>query len=509
MKINLFLLLAFVNLLVACQKQEDDISLPKETKALIDENTFVPSKSLVIKSGTRYFITFIYDKQKIEIITNDTISGIYTISSDNLKSSNLLRAILSYSDENTKLIGTTGEIEIIKDNSGAIAGTYNATVSNNENSYTIDDGSFTIIQPNTESPLIEHESAILDTLNACYSKFYTYVEFTYIFDGVYSNSISSPDASWAEVYEHKQTQSSENQKIFNLWNDAYSLIYEINLIIKSSELMLSESNTKSLIIAQLKAMRAYLFYNLMTWFGEIPIEKEFYFDMNPRESIPRVISQIADDATEAMDSLPVSWSGGDNFRIPKNAMLGILARVYLTDFSQQTTYPTPEPYLYGSNYSESISISRQIINCGLYILKNISNDFTASDQEIIWGFDKGNNSEFNQIFNKGSYIPLIRLTEIYLILTEALLYNNDSEGALTLINQLNSSRSNPIVSSITPEDIYLIWDLEMDIEGSIYLVKKRFNKAMDLLQNDANKILLPLPLSALIENPNLIQNVGY
>lgn len=509
MKKYLIFFLALANLLVACNKNEEEMQFPYETKALINKDAFIPSKSLAIKSGSRYLISFIDEKQKIEIITNDTIPGIYTISSGALESSGLSSASLTYTNENTKYSGITGEIEILKDISGVIAGTYNASVSDNVNSYDIDSGTFSIIQPKTASAIIENEAAISDTLDACYSGLYKYIEFAYTFDGVYSNSISLPGASWTEVYEHKQTQSSENQKIFILWNDAYNLIYKINLTIKSAELFLSESNTKSLIIAQAQAMRSYLLYNLMTWFGEVPVEKEFYNGMNPRSTIPQVINQIVNDATGAMNTLPESWTGADSFRIPKNLMPGILARVYLSDFNQQSMYPTPEPYLYGDNYTESISVSQLILNSGLYNLKSTSSDFTASDKEIIWGFNKGNNNEFNQVFNKGSYIPLMRLTEIYLILSEAMIENNNPEGALALINQLNSSRGNPIISSITQEDIYALWNTQMKLEGSTYLVIKRFNKVFTLLQNDLNKILLPVPLSAIIENPYLTQNVGY
>ena len=509
MKKYLFLLIALVNLLVACNKNDEETLFPNETKALINKEAFIPSKSLAVKTGSRYLISFINEKQKIEIITNDTIPGIYTISSGALESTGLLSASLNYTNNGTNYSGTTGKIEILKDISGAIAGTYNASVSDNENSCDIDSGSFTVIQPITSSAIIENEAAISDTLDACYSELYKYIEFAYTFDGVYSNSISLPGVSWTEVYEHKQTQSSENQKVFILWNDAFNLIYKINLTIKSAELFLFESNTKSLIIAQAKAMRSYLYYNLMTWFSEVPVEKEFYNGMNPRSTIPQVISQIVNDATEAMNTLPESWSGADSYRIPNNLMPGILARVYLSDFNQQNIYPTPEPYLYGDNYSESISVSQLIINSGLYNLKSTSSDFTASDKEIIWGFNKGNNTEFNQVFNKGSYIPLIRLTEIYLILSEAMIKNNNPEGALALINQLNKSRGNPIVSSVTSEDIYTLWNTEMKMEGSIYLVMKRFNKVFTLLQNDLSKILLPVPLSAIIENPYLTQNIGY
>ncbi len=510
MKKYLFLLLALFNLLIACDKnKEEEIIFPNETKAFINKKVFTPSKSVAIKAGNRYLVSFLNEKQKIEIITNDTVSGIYKISPDILNTSDLLSASFTYTKDNTKFIGTTGEIEILKDISGAVAGKYKATVSDNANTIDIDSGSFTVIHPKTASALLENETAILETLDGCYSDLYKYIEFTYVFDGVYSNNTSLPGASWTEVYQHKQTQSSENQKIFTLWNDALNLIYKINLTIRSADLFLTESNTKSLIMAQAKAMRSYLLYNLMTWFGEVPVEKEFYNGMNPRSTIPQVINQIVNDATEAMNSLPEIWSGGDSYRIPKYLMFGIMARVYLTDFSQQNTYPTLEPYLYGNNYIESISVSQLIINSGLYNLKNTSSNFTASDKEIIWGFNKDNNTEFNQVFNKGSYLPLIRLTEIYLILAEAMIKNNNSDGALALINQLNKSRGYPIVSSVTAEDIYTLWNTEMKLEGSIYLVMKRFNKAITILQNDFNKILLPVPLSALIENPNLTQNIGY
>lgn len=216
----------------------------------------------------------------------------------------------------------------------------------------------------------------------------------------------------------------------------------------------------------------------MSWFGEVPIEKAFYNEMNPRSAIPQVVNLIVNDAVGAMNILPESWMGIDKYTISKGLMQGV-------------------------------SYSQQIIGSGLYSLKSISDNFVETDKEIIWGFNKGINADLNQSFDKGSFVPVIRLTEIYLTSAEAMIKNNNSDDAIDLINRLNSSKGYSIMSSITPEDVYKLWVSEMKMEGNSFLVMKRFNKAMSLLQNDAARLLLPVPLTALIENQMLTQNVGY
>ena len=123
--------------------------------------------------------------------------------------------------------------------------------------------------------LIDTESAINDSLQSCYVRLHRYIEFAYLFDAVYSNHILAPDGSWTEIYNHTQTQSSNNAKILNLWSDAYDIIYKVNLILESSGVIISAIDRQA-VTAQAKAMRAYLYYNLLIWLGEVPLETGLY-----------------------------------------------------------------------------------------------------------------------------------------------------------------------------------------------------------------------------------------
>jgi hypothetical protein len=505
MRTNYFLFVMAIILFVACKKTEE--LTPKETKAMINGEKFTPTKTSARKSGNKLVISFEDGTKKVEVVTNDTINGTYNIVSQSLKSASILKANITFTNGSNTYTGIKGSVEIVS-NPGFISGVYNATVQGNGSNIDISSGSFADIPVVTTIPLIETEAAINDTLSLCYSKLYNYVEFSFLFDAVYSNSITAP-AGWSEIYNHTQTLNVNNSKILMLWSNAYNIIYKTNHIIKSSEIVIADQEIQTKIISQAKAIRAYLFYQLMIWFGEIPLEQGISESMIPRNNITEVLSKIQSDATEASQGLPLTWAASDKFRIPLSFAKGLLARTYLTDFGLQSTYPTPKPYLYGSNYTAAISVTQQIINTGVYALQSNADNFSTTGTEIIWGFEKGNNTEFSQVFTKGTYVPVMRLTEIDLILSEALFQYGNVSNVLSLINQINTRRGNSIVTFVTPEDIYIHWNTELKLEGSIFLAQKRFNKALAVVQNKPAKILLPIPQSVIEKNPYLTQNVGY
>jgi uncharacterized protein (TIGR02145 family) len=341
--------------------------------------------------------------------------------------------------------------------------------------------------------LIETEAAIKDSLTLCYTKLYDYMELAYLFDAVYSNYITAPNSSWTEIYQHTQTFASDNAKIRMLWSKAYEIIYKINFIIKSSEIVISDPFTRIEIIAQAKAIRSYLYYNLMTWFGEIPIETGISLSLIPRNSIEQVLQKIKLDASEASQYLPTSWPISDRFRITQSFAKGLLSRASL----------------YSKNYTEAITPTQQIINSGMFALSADTNNFTTSNTEIIWGFAKRTNTEFNTFFDKGSYVPVIRYTESYLISAEALFNTGNTASALSYINALNARRGKPNLTSLTSDNIFQHWNTQLVKEGSMFITLKRFDRALSVVQNFPHKLLLPVPLYYLNINPYTTQNIGY
>lgn len=505
MKIIYSISILLIYILLACDNEEEFLPVSEDTKVSIEGESFLSTESNALKTGDGLILTFTSGTKNIIITTNDTIVGTYNVIPESSKSAMNLIANIKYNDGSTIYIGISGTFIITKNEVGTISGIYNSTVvSDNGKAIDINSGSFVDIQAVS---IIETETAISDTLALCYSKLYEFIEFSYVFDAVYANVISAPDNSWTEIHEH--TLSPANDKILMLWSKAFDIIYKTNLIIHSTEIVISDELTRNKINSQAKAIRAYLFYSTMIWFGDIPYETEISESINPRDTIQEVLRQIKEDATIATNSLPLSWSTLDNFRIPKGFISGLLARISLTDIQLPDLWPPPQPFLYSSNCNEAVSKAQQIINSGIYTLNNETNNFSASNSEIIWGFEKKNDNEFNNIFDKGSYIPVLRLTEIYLILSEALYQTGNSENAISYINQLNLRRGNPLVTSITPNEIFPHWTTELTLEGSMFITLRRFNRALTVVQNNPIKILLPVPISVLIKNHYLTQNIGY
>lgn len=492
MKTNCYLSAIVIILFAACNKSEEPIPMPSETKLIINGETFIPTTIDANKLGGKLIISFAKGSKEIELVTNDTITGDYTVVSQPLKSATTLKANITYTDGSTTYIGNTGTVTLLKNNAGVISGTYNGTVANSGTTIEIDSGSFADIALNM-IPLIATEAAINDTLKSSYSDLDNYIALVYLFDAVYSNSIPAPNSSWTEIYNHSQTQQGNNAKILMLWSNAYDIIYQTNLIIKSSEIVITDLESQAIIIAQAKIIRAYLFYELMNWFGEIPLEAGFSQGMIPRNPVTEVLSKIKQDAADASLSLPSVLSSDDKFRIPKDFSKGLLARTFL----------------YSRNYNEVLSPIHQIVNSGMYALSADINNFTSVSSEIIWGFDKISNTEFNAFFNKGSYIPVFRYTEVLLIYAEALFSRGNSADALNLINTLNARGGNPMTISLTKDELLKHWNTELANEGCMFLTLKRFDKALDIVQGYPHKVLLPVPIPFIISNVYLTQNLGY
>jgi len=342
----------------------------------------------------------------------------------------------------------------------------------------------------TLQPLLTTEADINDTLLFCYSKLYDYNEFLYLFDAVYSNTFPAPDGTWTDIYNHSPL--TDNGKILMLWSDAFEIIYKANLVIQSSEIVITDQQTKDQIIAQAKAIRAYLYYNLVNWFGEVPIELGITQGLIPRNTTAEILAYLKQDATVASQMLPMNWPVSDNFRIPQSFAKELLSRAFL----------------FTGSFIEAYSSTQGLINSGMYALNPDPDNFTSAGTEIFWGFEKRNNTVFNDFFNKGSYVPVMRYTETFLITAEASFNTGNTVSAVNYINILNNRRGLPAITTLTSDVLFQHWNTELVKEGNIFTTLKRFGKAISLVASP-HRFVVPVPQLFINSNPNLTQNVGY
>lgn len=121
-------------------------------------------------------------------------------------------------------------------------------------------------------------------------------------------------------------------------------------------------------------------------------------------------------------------------------------------------------------------------------------------------------------FSSPNDVPIMRMSDIYLIRAEAELRMGDEPSARADVNYLRSKRSAPghtlpAYTSLTLEDILKERGYELYWEGLRRQDLIRFGKFTDAWQEkpatDATKELYPLPQSAVDVNENLTQNPGY
>ncbi|MBQ8564648.1 MAG: RagB/SusD family nutrient uptake outer membrane protein [Bacteroidaceae bacterium] len=119
-----------------------------------------------------------------------------------------------------------------------------------------------------------------------------------------------------------------------------------------------------------------------------------------------------------------------------------------------------------------------------------------------------------------SSLPLIRISEMYLVRAEARYNSGNPNGALDDLNVITSNRNAEPIVVATPDAIFNERRKELAFEGHIYHDYKRLQK--DLVRNDMgimseNKDIpassylwcMPIAESEFDVNPNLVQNPGW
>jgi hypothetical protein len=121
-------------------------------------------------------------------------------------------------------------------------------------------------------------------------------------------------------------------------------------------------------------------------------------------------------------------------------------------------------------------------------------------------------------FSSPNDVPLLRISDIYLVRAEAKFRKGDNAGALADINYIRSRRSAegktlPLLTTVTADDILKERGFELYWEGFRRQDLIRFGKFTTAHQEkpatEATRSLYAIPTSALDVNKNLVQNPGY
>lgn len=146
-----------------------------------------------------------------------------------------------------------------------------------------------------------------------------------------------------------------NDQLRNIWNWMYAGINRTNYIFEFRDK--TDFDGRANVLGQTAFLRAYYYFELVKFFGDVPmpIDERVQFGSSsdyPRVPQEQVYAQIESDLTFAIENLPLTQE--QKGRVTQGAAQALLGKVYL----------------YQDKFSEAAQVLEQVITSGQYSLYN-------------------------------------------------------------------------------------------------------------------------------------------
>jgi len=156
-----------------------------------------------------------------------------------------------------------------------------------------------------------------------------------------------------------------NDNLDDVWDWNFAGVQRANYILEFKDK--TEFEGKSKIIAEARFLRAYFTFELVKWFGPLPLKGDTRFVLGDEKSIPRspvseVYAQIESDLQFAVDNL--DYTAPQVGRATKGAALALLGKAYL----------------YQEKFAPAASALTQVIDNGPYSLSNFNTLFEQAGE---------------------------------------------------------------------------------------------------------------------------------
>jgi len=165
--------------------------------------------------------------------------------------------------------------------------------------------------------------------------------------------------------------TTDNRGVLDLYQGPGPGILYANLVLQKIPDTDMDEALKNRILGEAKFLRAYYYFVLVRFFGDIPLiltPQSPGDDLRPRRT-PKseVYDQIIKDLEEAMEQLPQreSYAARDTGRASKGAAAGMLAKVYLTL----------------GNWEKVVDLCNQVKSLGYALNNNYADNFNPETEQ--------------------------------------------------------------------------------------------------------------------------------
>ena len=162
---------------------------------------------------------------------------------------------------------------------------------------------------------------------------------------------------------HYHTWTPDNSNVNGNWYWMSTIIGATNQALSILQQTMSEGSFKQRSLAELKMVRAFVYFLMMDSYGNVPIDTA-YGDFTPHANVPRaqVFDFIESEIQNALPYLSTEVSTATYGRATKWMAYALLAKMYLN----------AEVYTGASRYDDCIAACDNIINSGLFALEPMS-----------------------------------------------------------------------------------------------------------------------------------------
>lgn len=239
----------------------------------------------------------------------------------------------------------------------------------------------------------EAVNAIYNMLRRWEVHVFSYIGMTDVISDDADKGSTPTDASFLLELDNLSFNST-NIAPLSVWEGYYRGVHRANVAIERIPQIEMDAALQNRLIAEAKFLRAYFYFYLVRWFGDVPLitsplsPDEF---KQPRTSKAEVYAQIIKDFEEAAAGLPLKHAAKDLGRATKGSAEGMLAKVYLTlgDFQKTEQYAlaviTAGQHALYPNYEKLFQLEGQMSSEAVFEV------VTTSDQQGLGG------SQYNEV----------------------------------------------------------------------------------------------------------------
>lgn len=366
---------------------------------------------------------------------------------------------------------------------------------------------------------------------------------------------------------------STNVNVRDIWHRGYIIVYRTNIILERVPGLSDEAMSpadKDRVMGEAYFLRALAHFDLMRYFGDVPIVTVTDVETNrfvSRAPMSDVYAQVLGDLAEAETLLANTGFSPDEAKVRASvdAVRALRARVALYQGDYATAANSASAVIDAGSYSlessydnlfEPTNTNSSEVIFQVYADANDGNSLAfwtnpsaaggrweiAPAPDFVFALEDSRDlgdsrysallaphpTEFGEYYftkfrdlNTGSDQPkVLRLAEQYLIRAEARAMQGDLSGAAADLNMVRSRAGLPTTTFADQNDAIdqIINErfIELVLEGHRYFDLRRTNKideVMNLINPDGwdpgVDQLFPIPQSDILLNPNLTQNPGY